>query len=639
VSSAEPSPGAQPAPISEESFRLLVDSVTDYAIFMLDPQGRVATWNAGAQRIKGYRPAEIIGQSFERFYPADKVASGWPQEELRRAAEHGRIEDEGWRLRNDGTRFWASVVITALRNSAGVLKGFAKVTRDLTERRLQEEVLRRSEEQFRLLVEGIKDYALYMLDTDGHVLTWNSGAAAITGYAASEVLARHFSLFFTDEDAAAGKPAAELAQALATGRTEIEGQRVRKDGSVYWANVVITPLWGAEGVHRGFAKVTRDLSQERRLLELEQATRRMNEFIAMLAHELRNPLAPIRNAASVIRMQPDLPDLVQRMGEMVDRQALHLTRLVDDLLDVGRIATGKLSLQKDDVDLREIVLASADAVRPLMEAKRHRLKVDAPEPIAVRGDATRLAQLLQNLLVNAARYTPAGGEVSISARAEGHACVTRVCDNGQGIAPDALERIFGLFEQEAGIVRDPSESSLGIGLTLARTMAELHGGSLIARSEGRGRGASFDLTLPCLPPTAFAVRGPAAPALRASYLRVLVVDDNRDSTESMVMLLEQLGHEAYGACTAEHALRLAQTIAPTLVLLDLNIPGRDGFEIIRALRQTMLQPMCIVAMTGYGQRSDRDRTSEAGFDDHLTKPVELDHLLQVVKRASDLIGR
>ncbi|MEK8030245.1 PAS domain S-box protein [Ideonella sp. DXS29W] len=626
-------------PMSEESFRLLVDSVTDYAIFMLDPQGRVVTWNAGAQRIKGYRPAEIIGHSFERFYPADKVASGWPAEELRLAALHGRIEDEGWRLRQDGTRFWASVVITALRDHDGQLKGYGKVTRDLTERRLQGEVLRRSEEQFRLLVEGVKDYALYMLDPEGHVLTWNAGAAAISGYSASEVLARHFSMFFSDADAAAGLPAAELALALSTGRAEFEGQRRRKDGSLYWTHVVITPLWGAEGIHRGFAKVTRDLSPQRRLLELEQACRRMNEFIAVLAHELRNPLAPIRNAVSVIRMQPDLPEPVRKLAGMADRQALHLARLVDDLLDVGRIVTGKLSLHHDELDLREIVLSSADAVQPLMDAKHHRLRVEAPEGLHVRGDATRLAQVLHNLLVNAARYTPPGGEVSITTRRDGARCITQVRDNGQGIAAGSLERIFGLFEQEDAGARDPSDSSLGIGLTLARTMAELHGGALTAHSEGRGRGAMFELALPCQPsePLADATLGQAAP--RPHYLRVLVVDDNRDSADSMVMLLDQLGYEAYGAYDADDALRLGQEVAPTLVLLDLNLPGRDGFEIIGALRQQRPQPMCIVAMTGHGQRGDRERTREAGFDEHLTKPIELDQLLAVVTRASELIGR
>ena len=619
---------------SEKSFRLLVESVSDYAIFMLDTEGRVASWNAGAQRIKGYRPEEIIGQSFERFYPPDKVAEGWPREELRRAIANGRIEDEGWRVRKDGSRFWASVVITALRDPRGRLQGFAKVTRDLTERRKQEEELRRSEEQFRLLLEAVKDYALFMLDTSGRVLTWNAGATAIMGYTASEVLSCHFSMFFPQNDVAAGRPEQELSQALRTGRAELEEQRVRKDGSLFWANVIITPVLDRDGVLRGFAKVTRDLTEQRRLLELERASRHMNEFIAMLAHELRNPLAPIRNAVNVLRMQPDLPPVVDRMGDMIDRQARQLTRLVDDLLDVGRIATGKISLQRQDLDYREIVLASAEAARPLMAAKRHQLQVEVAEHIPMRGDPTRLAQVLHNLLSNAARYTPEGGEVSLTATVVGSRSITRVLDNGQGIAPEALESIFGLFEQEHGVERNPSESSLGIGLTLARTLTELHGGSLTAHSEGRGRGASFELVLPCQPVSATREAGRGSAPPRADDMRVLVVDDNHDSADSMVMLLEQLGHEAHAAYGSEQALQLASTVRPTLVLLDLNMPGEGGFEVIRRLRAQIDHPVYIAAMTGYGQRADRERTRGAGFDEHLTKPVALDPLVKVIQRAS-----
>jgi PAS domain S-box-containing protein len=495
----------------EENFRLLVDSVTDYAIFMLDTQGRVVSWNAGAQRIKGYRAEEIIGQSFERFYPADRIAQGWPREELRRALAEGRIEDEGWRLRKDGSRFWAGVVITPVRD--------------------------------------------------------------------------------------------------------------------------------AQGVHRGFAKVTRDLSDQRRLIELEQASRRMNEFIAMLAHELRNPLAPIRNAVSVIRMQPDLPAVVQKMGDMVDRQARQLTRLVDDLLDVGRIATGKMSLRREEIDYREVVLSSVEAVRPLTSAKRHQLELQLPERVHMRGDAIRLAQVLQNLLTNAVRYTPEGGSITLEVSVEDKRCVTWVRDNGQGIAPDSLERIFGLFEQEADVSRNPSESGLGIGLTLARTLAELHGGTLRAYSEGRGRGAAFELALPCLANVPAGPDSGASPSLRADYLRVLVIDDNRDSADSMVMLLEQLGHEAHAAYGAEQALAAVGETDPTLVLLDLNMPGQNGFEAIGRLRAATAHTLCVAAMTGYGQRGDRERTREAGFDEHLTKPVSLDALLKVIARASGLVQR
>jgi PAS domain S-box-containing protein len=621
---------------SEKSFRLLVESVSDYAIFMLDTEGHVASWNAGAQRIKGYRPEEIIGQSFERFYPPEKVAEGWPREELRRAIANGRMEDEGWRVRKDGSRFWASVVITALRDSRGRLQGFAKVTRDLTERRRQEEELRRSEEKLRLLLEAVKDYALFMLDPTGHVLTWNAGAAAIMGYRSADVLSRHYSMFFPPEAVAAGRPDEELREALRTGRSEQEEQRLRHDGTVFWANVIITPVLDRDGVLRGFAKVTRDLTEQRRLVDLERASRHMNEFIAMLAHELRNPLAPIRNAVNVLRMQPDLLPVVDRMGDMIDRQARQLTRLVDDLLDVGRIATGKISLQRQEMDYREIVLASAEAARPLMAAKRHQLQVEVAERIPMRGDPTRLAQVLHNLLSNAARYTPEGGEVSLTATVEGNRCVTRVRDNGQGIAPEALESIFGLFEQEPGVERNPSESSLGIGLTLARTLTELHGGSLTAQSEGRGHGATFELVLPCQPQPASRATGAGPAPPRADELRILVIDDNQDSADSMVMLLEQLGHEAHAAYGAEQALKLVGVVRPSLILLDLNMPGEDGFKVIRQLRAAIDHPVYIAAMTGYGQRADRERTRGAGFDEHLTKPVALDPLLKVMQRAASI---
>jgi PAS domain S-box-containing protein len=622
-----------------ESLRLLVESITDYAIFLLDLDGRVVSWNPGAERIKGYRAEEIIGQSFERFYPPDRLLAGWPREELRRAAAHGRYEEEGWRLRKDGTRFWASVVITALRDPDGELQGYGKVTRDLTERRWHEEQLRRSEEQLRLLFEAVKDYALFMLDPQGGVLSWNAGAADITGFTADAVLGRHFSMFFTPADVAAGRPTEELARALTDGRVEVEGLRMRADGSTFWANVVITPVRDDDGVHRGFAKVTRDLSSQRRLLELEQTSRRMNEFIAMLAHELRNPLAPIRNATSLLRLQPDLPPLVARMTEMVDRQTRQLSRLVDDLLDVGRVATGKISLQREDLDWRDVVRATAEAIRPLAEAKRLQLHLELPEAVPMRGDGTRLAQVMHNLLSNAVRYTPEGGQVWVSAHRDAGRVLTRVRDNGRGIAPAALDRIFELFGQEPEVARDPADSGLGLGLTLARTLAELHGGRLTASSPGHGQGATFELVLPCLPGPAPVPAAPAVPGATARPVAVLVVDDNRDSADSMALLLRQMGHAAEAAYTAREAVTLARQSSPQLVLLDLNMPGEDGYQAIGALRAACEQATCIVAMTGYGQHADRERTARAGFDDHLTKPVAGVPLARVLWRAAALSDR
>jgi PAS domain S-box-containing protein len=621
---------------SEQRFRLLVESVQDYAIFMLDVDGTVVSWNAGAKKLKGWHADEIIGRSFTTFYPPESVAAGWPQEELELAREIGRFEDEGWRLRKDGSRFWANVVITALRDESGELQGFAKVTRDLTERRRQEEIVRHSEEQLRLLVEGVKDYAIYMIDPGGHVLTWNAGAAAITGYAAGEVVGRHFSMFFVPDDLAARKPDNELAAALRDGHAQDEGWRLRKDGGMFWAEVVITPLFDHHGELRGYAKVTRDMSDKRRLVELEHMSRRMNEFIAMLAHELRNPLAPIRNAVTIMQMHHELPPLLQRTGDIVDRQLGHLTRLVDDLLDVGRIVTGKILLKSEPINFRDVVLVSVETVRPLIEARGHQLTLDVPtDPIEMVGDATRLAQALQNLLSNAARYTPEGGRIALAVRVEGATSVTTVSDSGRGIAPEAIERIFELFVQEEA-ARVLSEAGLGIGLSLARRLVELHGGMLSAASPGEGLGSTFTVRLP----VRRAAVADAAPVGAASVsagrvYRVLVVDDNRDSADTMVNVLELLGCEARAAYGGEQALRVADQFHPQVVLLDLNMPDADGYSVMQRLRERPgLGPMVVAAMTGYGQKTDRENTLAAGFQAHLTKPVDVEQLRRLMNSAA-----
>jgi PAS domain S-box-containing protein len=637
-----PTDASSPAPPerarqSEERFRLLVESVEDYAIFMLDTEGRVVTWNAGARRLKGYRADEIIGRSFETFYPAEAVAAGWPQHELRQATAQGRFEDEGWRLRQDGTRFWASVVITALRERDGTLRGFAKVTRDLTARRAQEEALRESEEQFRLLVESVKDYAIFMLDPTGRVLTWNAGAAAINGYAAAEVLHRDFSLFFTPEDIAAGRPQQELAAALRDGRVETEGWRMRRDGSLFWASAIVTPMRAPDGSLRGFAKVTRDLSEQRRLLELEHASQRMQEFIAMLAHELRNPMAPVRNASSVLRRQQDMPPIALRMCDIIDRQMGHLTRLVDDLLDVGRIVTGKIALSFAPIDFSEVVHTSIETVRPSLLARRQTLDLQLPGPLPLLGDATRLAQSLQNLLHNAVRYTPPGGHVTVSVRTEGSSLFASVADNGSGIAHEALERIFDLFHQEPSAERSPSESGLGIGLNLARALVEQHGGRLTAHSDGPDRGSCFVMQLPMRQAAAGApaADAPAAASGGGATRRVLVVDDNRDSTDSMVTVLGLMGHDAEGAYSADEALARAEHFRPDLVLLDLNMPGDDGYAAIKRLRALCGNELFVAAMTGYGQASDREATARAGFQAHLTKPIDTTQIEALLRQAQD----
>jgi len=614
-------------------FKLLVDSVVDYAIFMLDPQGRVTTWNPGAQRIKGWRADEIIGRSFETFYSPEAVAAGWPQEELRRAERDGRFEDLGWRICKDGRRIWASVVITAVRDERGHLIGYGKVVRDLTDARVQQEALRHSEEQFRRLVQSVKDYAIFMLDAQGTIRTWNDGAMAIHGWEPTEVLGSHFSRLFTPEDAAGGRPADELARALHEGHAEDEGWRLRKGGARFWADVVVTPVRDARGALIGFAKVTRDLTEQRRLAELEHSSRRMSEFLAMLAHELRNPLAPIRNAVNVMDTMNALPATLVQLRDVIARQTGQLTRLVDDLLDVARVATGKIFLRRTAIDFREVVHESVEAVQPEMDARGHHLSLTLPGgPLPMRGDAARLAQVLQNLLNNAARYTPDGGEIGLSVTTGEGDCEVVVSDNGIGIAPHSLTRIFDLFVQEAPGAPALARG-LGVGLALARMLVVQHGGSLQAASEGVGRGSRFTLTLPLSPAYVEATEpGRAGGTVRqregaVERARVLVVDDNRDAADTLVSLIGALGHDASAAYSLPEAMAAADTLNPTVALLDLSMPDNDGFFILARLRERPgLERVYAAAVTGYGQASDRARTQAAGFDAHLTKPVDVGQL-------------
>jgi PAS domain S-box-containing protein len=608
---------------SEERFRLLVDGVQDYAIFMLDTEGRIMSWNQGARRLKGYAAPEVIGKSFSMFYPPEALERGWPATELREAVRLGHFEDEGWRVRKDGSRFWASVLITALRDGEGTLRGFSKITRDLSERRAQDERLRQSEERLRLVLEGIQDYAILMLDPTGRITSWNSGAERITGYAGPEILGQSFERLYMPEDVAAGRPSEDLRQALLNRRFQEVGWRLRKGGESFWADVVITSLHDGEGRLRGFAHVTRDMSDRKRMESLEQQGRRLTEFLAMLAHELRNPLAPIRNAISIIGSHSDLPRDVAWSREVIDRQAGQLARIVDDLLDVSRITRGKLRLRGEPMDLNVAASRAIEGSRPLIDARRQRFDVRFwDRPIAVHGDMTRLTQVIVNLLNNAAKYTPEGGHVELVTSIEGEDGVVCVRDNGMGIPPHLLERVFDLFAQGERTL-DRSEGGLGIGLTLARRIVALHGGEIVARSEGTGHGSEFEIRLPRLdldlPAPSPGQLGAGAASRKRS---IVVVDDNDDAASSMAMLLRLMGHEVSVEHDGESALRRIEDERPDIILLDIGLPGMSGYAVAERLRKTPAgRAAKLYALTGYGQDEDRRRSAEAGFDGHLVKPV------------------
>ena len=1058
---------------SAEQFEQLVAGVRDYAVFLLDRQGRVLTWNTGAERIKGYRADEIIGQHFSRFYPKEALASGWPAHELEVAAATGRFEDEGWRLRKDGSRFWANVVITPLRDDTGELRGFMKITRDLTDRKQAEEKLRLSEERFRLTVEAIKDYAIFMLDPDGRVATWNSGGERLTGYTAQELIGHHVSRFYPKEAVERGWPDEELRRASADGRIEDEGWRLRKDGSAFWANVVITAIRDESGTLRGFAKVMRDMSERRkaeenarRLLQEEAARqtaerytseiekqreqlhvtlssigdavivadtegrvtflnpvavaltgwqpeeaagqplenvfrivneitrqpaenpvervlregavvglanhtvlisregreiaiadsaapvrgkagavggavlvfrditearraaearlqlaaivessddaiigqsldgrilswnkgaerlfgytaaeivgkplstlvppeqpdelpaiierikrgediehyetlrlrkdgsrvdvsltispiqddkgriigaskiarditlrkrqeaalrflaeasktlselndlpntlqnvaglavpqfadwcavdlceedgslrrvavahidpakvelardlyrryppdpgaaqrvwnvvrtgqaefiptisddlltatvkdpellrsirklglrsymgvpliirrkvvgvvtfvtaesarrydaadlamaedlaqrvaiaienanlyqalreedRRKSEFLAVLAHELRNPLAPLRNGLQVMKMARNNADAVERTRPMMERQLQVLARLVDDLLDVSRISRGRIELRKERVSLAAVVTSALEASEPLIRQNDHELTVALPdEPVYVDGDKTRLAQALGNLLNNAAKYTDPGGRIWLTVERQGNEAIISVKDTGIGIPEAMVPKVFGLFAQ-ADQSLEKSHGGLGVGLTVVKWLVEMHGGSVEARSEGHGTGSEFIVRLPIVLSLVHEQpeEGPEEAAVQTAHHRILVVDDNIDAASSLAMMLKIMSHEVRTAHDGLEAVEAAAAFRPDLILLDIGMPKLNGYDACRRIRETPCgKNAVIVALTGWGQEEDKRRSLEAGFDSHLVKPVE-----------------
>ena len=624
---------------SEERFRLLVDSVQDYAIFLLDPEGRVASWNAGAQRIKGYTAQEIIGRSLTTFYPQEALDRNWPAIELEHAKRLGRFEDEGWRVRKDGSRFWANVIITTLRDADGRLRGFAKITRDLTERRAQEERLRQSEERFRLLLEGLEDYAICMLDTEGRVVSWNAGARKIMGYAADDIVGRGYERFFREDERKSERPEQVLESARVHRRIEEQLSLCRKGGSLFWAHLALTALHDDAGTLRGFAMLIRDLSERKRMESLEEQGRHLTEFMAMLAHELRNPLAPIRNAVAIMSGVPGLPSQVVWSRGVIERQTLQLSRLVEDLLDVSRITRGKLRLQSAPMDVEAAVQRAIEASRPLIDARHHRLGVEVPTGLAVHGDMTRITQVFLNILNNAAKYTPEGGEIRVKGAVDGNDICVRIQDTGVGIPPALLDHVFDLFAQGERTL-DRSEGGLGIGLTLARRIVALHGGSISARSDGVGRGSEFEVRLPRLrakDAPSSAVEAPRAVSSNGARRAILVVDDNVDSANSMAMLLRMGGHEVEVAHDGPSAIDRVSRHLPDIVLLDIGLPGMSGYEVAQKLRARFdrANDLRIYAMTGYGQPQDRSRSMESGFDGHLVKPVLPDELMRIIETSKD----
>lgn len=502
-------PVAHAKGVDADLYRLLVTRISDYAIFALDPSGIVLSWNDGASRSEGYTADEIIGKHYSVFYTPEDLAAGKPAHDLEIAIRDGRVEDEGWRVRKGGARFWANVVITALRDDAGKHVGFAKVTRDLTERRLAEEMLRESEERFQLLVQSVKDYGIFMLDPTGHVASWNDGAERIKGYTAEEIIGRHFSTFYPPEDLASNKPAWELEVATREGRFEDEGGwRVRKDGSLFWANVVITALRTKSGDLVGFAKVTRDLTERRaaqertiadtrRIAEIEVANRTKSEFLAAMSHELRTPLNAIGGYTELMELEIGGPVTEQQQSYLsrIRGSQQHLLGIISDLLNYSRLEAGQVTYDVHSVPVRIIVESVVPLLEPQAVNREVHLEYDpCPPDLLVRADRLKTEQILLNLVSNALKFTAAGGTVHVSCNVRGERVNIIVRDTGVGIPQDKLAAIFEPFVQLGRSLSSMREGT-GLGLSISRELARAMQGDVVVESTV-DEGSAFTVTLP-----------------------------------------------------------------------------------------------------------------------------------------------
>ncbi|HSO31972.1 MAG TPA: ATP-binding protein, partial [Labilithrix sp.] len=681
---------------SEERFRLLVDGVKDYAILMLDPSGHVSSWNAGAERIKGWTTEEILGKPYDVFFDAEDRAAGVPGKLLEAAVRVGSQQVEGWRVRKDGSRFRASAYLTALRSADDELRGFAKITRDLTkileaeelERRLAleragrvaaeaaEQRVRASEERLRRLqrvtaalseaatpsavAAVVLDQSLQALEAAGgaiYALADHGRSLDLLGQRGhpdspladfasipldlraplSDAARERTPLFYESVDACA-ELYPDLRDAIRSGDFEasaalplltqgkllgVLGIRFRERRR-FDENDRLLMLTLAELCAQALDRARLLAAERQARAESDAANRSKDEFLAMLGHELRNPLAPIVTALSLMKLRGK--GEADKERTVIERQVDHLVRLVDDLLDVSRITEGKVALKKERVELATIVARGVELSSPLLEQRQQHLSLRVPEGLWLDGDATRLAQVVSNLVTNSAKYTHVGGHIEIEGSRRLDRVVLTVRDDGIGIAPAMLPRVFDIFAQERQSI-DRSQGGLGLGLAIVKSLVAMHEGTVAVTSEGHEKGSAFTVELPAATHQASPSSTPRKAAGRAAGAarRVLVVDDNLDAAELLAEVLRARGFVVEIAIDGPAALRLAESFRPEIALLDIGLPVMDGYEVARRLRSRD-DAIRLIAVTGYGQDSDRALALAAGFDTHMIKPVQLDAL-------------
>jgi two-component system, chemotaxis family, CheB/CheR fusion protein len=636
---------------SEDRFRAIVNQAT-VGVVQTELDGRITFANQHFAQLLGYATGELEGRPLlDLVHLEDYAQSAQKFERLGKHREQFQIEKRC--LRKDGSAIWLHNSVGYLADAQGSPVSAILVCTDITERRRTEAALRESTEWLRLMMENAVEYGIFSTDLDRRITTWNSGAERLLGYTEQEAVGQSGDIIFTQEDCAAGAPQQEARTALEHGGASDDRIHQRKDGSRFWASGATMPMRDAAGNAVGLLKILRDQSEQRasqqalersrsELLyalqqnenaraELQAADEAKDRFLAVLSHELRNPLASISSASMALGTGKLHGDDQAHAAEIVQRQSQIMKVLLDDLLDVSRLRLGKLTLHPIRVTLQEIVDSALESTRGLIHAARHHLEVSLPgEPVLLHADPVRMAQVVSNLLINATKYTPDGGRITLKGSVAGNQLSLSVEDSGIGMDPARVEAMFEMFAQDTG-TGGRGQSGLGIGLALVRNIVDLHHGRVRGESEGLGGGSRFTVELPLAPDAEVVVNTAAAGPQSVLTGTVLVVDDNADIRWSVTQLLK--GFDVISVGSGAEALAVLQERRVDVGLLDLGLPDMNGMELARAIRALPWgSEVLLVAVTGWGQDHDRSRARQAGFDAHLVKPLDMGELVALIAR-------
>jgi PAS domain S-box-containing protein len=644
-----------PEALDDRFFRLMVESVTDHGVIGIDPEGRIPSWNAGAEIIFGYVKEEIVGKHFSILFTPEDRQSGVPERELENARIHGSAGDFRWQLRKDGSRFWASGFVNPLRDEAGKYIGCVKVVHDATEKKLADEALKKSEADFRAIFE-LAGIGIAQADMQtGRLLRVNQKLCDITGYSVEELLAMTIQEL-THPDNQEQDFNIYKRMLLGEGEYEVDRRYERKDGSAVWAHINVVALRDENGNpiratvsalditgrRRAEERLKEALAREKEARgEAERANRSKDEFVTLVSHELRSPLNAILGWTTALRRASRDEQTLNRALEVIERSARMQSQLIEDLMDTARAVSGKLKLEVRPMNLAEAIEKAVEVVRPAAEAKGVSLGARLDRDVGqITGDPDRLQQVAWNLLSNAIKFTNEGGRVEVRLEREDPYVQISVHDTGQGIKSEFLPYVFDRYQQ-AGTSGGRRAAGLGLGLTLVRQLVEMHGGSVAAESEGEGKGATFTIKLPVRAIYTTDTEGAPPVSVRKNPLAgvwAVVVEDEADARALITSVLELSGARvtAFGSAReALHLLRDDTGSRPDILISDIAMPDEDGISLIRKLREWERtrghDALPAVALTAFGRAQDRIRALEAGFQTHVAKPADPAELVFIVR--------